>query len=82
MADFHVKLDKEGNIVAGTITKNGVMNNKSIVTGEAFEAVRDHLLFESQKQQQDIAYAWTYKDGKTLILKLEQKDAGEIKEGE
>lgn len=82
MAEYHVKLDKDGKIKAGTMSKTGKWINNSDVTDEAFAAVRDHLLVLIQKENKDITYGWNYANGKTLILKLEQKDTKDIQEGE
>jgi hypothetical protein len=81
MAEYHVKLDeKDGAIKAGTLTKEGKWNHKSVVTNEALEAVRDHLIFVSQKEGRDIAYTWQYQNGMNLILKLEAKKTEEMEQ--
>ena len=82
MAEYHVKVNNEGNIIAGTMTKTGKFTNSSIVTSEALEAARDHLLYMTVKENTPIAYSWNYPNGKTLIMKLEEKETEEIKEGE
>ena len=79
MATYHVQFNREeGNILAGTQTKTGKWQNSSVVTEEAMAAVRDHLLYLSAKEKQDIQYAWNYNNGKTLVLKLEQIDTEKI----
>ena len=82
MAEYHVRTNSEGQIFAGTQTKTGKWQNSSDVTQEALAAVRDHLLIMTQKEDKAIAFAWQYPNGKTLLLKLEEDDSKEIKEGE
>ena len=82
MANFHLKVDQDGVVYAGSVDKNGRMNNKSIVTEEALAAARDHLILLSQKENKILAYRWDYPNGKTIILKIEEKDTSEIKEEE
>ena len=80
MAEYHVRTNKDGTISAGTLKKEGGWNHSSIVTEEVLEAARDHLLTVSLKKNKDICYAWKYENGKTLFLKLEEKDSDQIKE--
>lgn len=79
MANYTIRLGKDG-IEAGVLNKNGQWHSGSDVTEKAFEVVRDHLLRLSAQQKKDIAYAWQYDNGKTLLLKLEEKDTNEMKE--
>ena len=82
MADYRVKVNKEGRILAGTMKKEDVWNHNSDVTEEALAAARDHLLIMSKNEGKDIAYAWQYDNGNTVILKLEVKKIDEIKQEE
>lgn len=81
MANYRVKVNEDGMILAGSTTKTGKFANSSVVTDEALSAVRDHLLIVTQKEQKPMAYAWNYPNGKTIILKLEERDTEELKEG-
>ena len=80
MAEYHVRLNKEGNIIAGVTNKAGKMTNSTVVTEEALAAVRDHLLIVTHNEDKNIGYAWSYPNGKTIIMKLEEKDSEVIKE--
>lgn len=80
MAEYHVKLNENGDIIAGSTTKSGKFSNSSIVTEETLAAVRDHLLRLIANKKQDMMYAWNYPNGKTILLKLEEKDTTEIKD--
>ena len=82
MAEYHVKLNDNGDIIAGIVSKTGKFTNSSVVTSEALLAVREHLLLLTKKENKDIAFGWSYPNGKTILLKLEQRDTSEIKEGE
>lgn len=83
MAEYHVKVNQEGEIIAGTTSKTGKFTNSSVVTQEALEAVREHLLMKIQKENSDIAVGWKYPEQKVLLyLRLEQKPLEEVKEGE
>ena len=82
MAEYHVKINNEGGIIAGTVSKAGKFTNSSVVTDEALAAVRDHLLMVIQKEGKSMAYCWNYPNGKSIILKLEEQDTEEIKEQE
>ena len=77
---YHIGLDDEGKIIIGTKTKTGKWNNKTEVTAEALAATRDHLLKMIAKEKQDIYYGWQYSNGKTVLLKLEEKNTSDIKE--
>ena len=77
---YHVGLNEYGNIIAGTKTKTGKWQNTSIVTEEVLAAARDHLLRMIAKEEKDISYGWQYPNGKTILLKLEEKNTSDIKE--
>jgi len=79
MAKYDIRLSKDG-IEAGMLNKNGQWHSGSDVTEKTLAIVRDHLIRMSQKEGRYIAYAWKYDNGKTLILKLEEKDTEEIKQ--
>ena len=80
MATYHIGLTQDGEIQVGTKTKAGKWSNVTTVTDEALAAVRDHLLLKIQKEEKEVVYGWNYNNGKTLILKLEEKDTEELKE--
>lgn len=81
MAEYHVKVNSDGEIIAGTVSKTGKFTNSSVVTREALEAVKDHLLIKTQKENKDIAFGWEYPNKNVvLFLKLEQKPIKELKE--
>ena len=77
---YHIGLTEDGAIQIGTKTKTGKWSKTENATDEALCAVRDHLLIATQKENKPICYAWNYPNGKTLLLKLEEKDTEEIKE--
>ena len=79
MATYHVRTNKEGEIIAGTLSKTEKWTNSTVVTEEALAAVRDHLITMSQKESKAMAYAWEYTNGKTLLLKLEELDTDTVK---
>lgn len=79
MAKYDIRLSENG-IEAGMLNKNGQWHSGEDVTEKALSVVRDHLIRMSQKEGRDVAYAWQYDNGKTLMLKLEQKDTEEIKQ--
>ena len=81
MAKYDVRLSKDG-IEAGMLNKNGQWHSGSDVTEKAFAVVRDHLIRLSKQEGTDVCYAWNYSNGKTLMLKLEQKDTEEVKKDE
>ena len=75
MAVYHVYHNSDGKrIFAGTTNKKGdKWVNKTDVTQEAIEAVRDHFIAVRNEQKDDpeaVGYAWTLQDGKRIILKL------------
>ena len=71
MSEYHVSCGMFG-IYAGTIQKNGTeWKDKTRVTDEAIEAVRDWLLSEAQFYNKTYSgYSWTTKDGKTVTLRM------------
>ena len=75
MADYHVKVRKDGTIVAGP---SDLKKHASDVTDETIVAVRDHLLIAAEKNKELIGYRWDYNNGKTLILKLEEIDTAAL----
>ena len=80
--NYHVKVNQDGVIEVGTISKDGKWTRKADVTSEALEAVRDHLLIMTVKEQKAMAFAWQYPNGKTLIMKLEEQVSEDVKESE
>jgi len=79
MAKFGLKMDQDGTIYAGTIDKNGKMNNKGEVTMQALEAVRDHFLVKAKNDNCD-GYRWPLSNGKILTLKISVEEPEEEKE--
>jgi len=75
MAEYHVKVRKDGRIFAGP---SDLKKHASDVTDEAVVAMRDHLLIETEKKKELIGYRWDYNNGKTLILKIEELDTAEL----
>lgn len=74
MADYHVGCGAFG-IYAGTISKPGMWRNKSEVTDEALEAVRDYLADNFLKDgKTQGGYEWTRKDGKVVKLMVFLED--------
>lgn len=75
MSEYHVSCGMFG-IYAGTVKKNGAeWKDKTCVTDEAIEAVRDWLLSEAQSDNRNSGgYAWTTKDGKTVTLRVSIED--------
>ena len=72
MAEYHVGCGLAG-IYAGTIQKPGMWRNKSCVTDEAVEAVRDYLIDERLgglgcSKSSTGGYEWALKDGRTVQL--------------
>lgn len=67
MAEYHVSCGIMG-IYAGTVKKNGKeWLNKSCVTEEAIEAVRDYMA-SNIHETGSFGYSWKRKDGKTVKL--------------
>lgn len=81
MAKYDIRLTENG-IELGMLNKNGQWHSGEEATEKVMSIVRDHLIKLSVKEGHDIAYAWQYNNGKTLMLKLEEKDTTEIKEEE
>ena len=80
MADYHVGCGIAG-IYAGTIKKNGIeWQNKSCVTDEAIEAVRDWFVSNINERTGSYGFSWKFKDGRTVKL-IAKIDEGE-QEGE
>lgn len=71
MSEYHVSCGMFG-IYAGTVKKNGnEWKDKTRVTDEAIEAVRDWLLSEAQfNNRTSSGYSWTTKEGNTVTLKV------------
>lgn len=85
MAEYHVGCGAFA-IYAGTLNKNkNLWQNKSEVTDEAIEAVRDYIVetelggFDSEKKSG--GYAWTLKDGRTVELYVTIKEKDEKDNG-
>lgn len=67
MANYHVGCGIAA-IYAGTIKKNGIeWQNKSAVTEEAIDAVRDYLA-SNIKDTGSYGYSWRRRDGKIVKL--------------
>lgn len=79
---YHIKFDEEAKeILAGTMNKKCTkFINCSAVTDEALKAVRDHFIYLSNTRKEDVAFAWQYPNGKTLVMKFEVVDSDKIKE--
>jgi hypothetical protein len=82
MENYHVKVNEEGRIFAGVLEDEKTWKESSDVTEEALEAVKEHLLAMIRKENKDISFCWNYNNGKSLILKLEEKDTSEIQNDE
>ena len=68
MAEFHVGCGIDG-IYAGTVKKNGEeWKNKSEVTTEAINAVRNWLLMNKPEDKEQFGYVWDRKDGGHVTL--------------
>lgn len=85
MAEYHVGCGAFG-IYAGTLEpKNkSLWRNKSDVTEEAIEAVRDHMVLEllggfDCSKALSSGWAWKLKDGRTveLLVKIKEKNDGD-----
>ena len=73
MADYHVGCGLAG-IYAGTVKKNGKeWQNKSLVTDEAINAVRDYLLLQLKPDDKCTGFEWKTKDGRIIKLMLSVK---------
>lgn len=78
MAEYHVGCNLFGDrIYAGTLEpKNkNLWRNKSDVTEEAIEAVRDHMVMEllggfDCSKVSSSGWAWALKDGRTVELRV------------
>lgn len=79
MAEYHVGCGAFA-IYAGTLNSKNkkIWQNKSEVTDEAIEAVRDYIVetelggFDNEKKSG--GYAWTLKDGRTVELRVTIKE--------
>ena len=74
MAEYHVGCGISG-IYAGTVKKNGTeWKNKSCVTDEAVDAVRDWFVSNINERTGSYGFSWKFKDGRTLklIAKIEE----------
>lgn len=70
MAEYHVGCGIAG-IYAGTVKKNGIeWQNKSFVTDEAIDAVRDYLMNQIKEGEKCAGYEWKTKDGRKVKLML------------
>ncbi len=69
MAQYHVGCGIAG-IYAGTLKKNFEWLNKSNVTDEAIDAVRDYLFGKMKPGENTMGYSWRLKDGRTIELKV------------
>lgn len=76
MAEYHVGAGEiTGNIYAGTFSKDGKKwKDRTDVTDEAINAVRDHLASQMGPQDSTIGYEWKRKDGKKVTLTLAIKE--------
>lgn len=85
MAEYHVGCGPiSGEIFAGTLSKNkDRWLNRSTVTDEAINAVRDHLVDMARREHREwYGYEWYLKDGRkvALSIKIEEghKEGGEV----
>ena len=83
MAEYHVGCGAFG-IYAGTLEpKNkSLWRNKSDVTEEAIEAVRDHMMMEllggfDCSKASSSGWEWTLKDGRVVEIRVTIKDGKE-----
>lgn len=69
MAEYHVGCGFAG-IYAGTLKpkKKDEWLNKSLVTDEAIDAVRDYLFMNMKSGDKTNGYSWKRKDGRTIDL--------------
>jgi len=73
MADYHVGCGIAG-IYAGVLRKNGhEWKDKTCVTEEALEAVRDWLLEEKRPEDERYGYCWRKPDGEEVWLTVTVK---------
>ena len=71
MANYHVGCGIAG-IYAGTLKKNGnEWLNKSLVTDEAIDAVRDYLMLQKKDGDTFFGYEWSLKGGGKVKLSVE-----------
>lgn len=76
MAKYHVGGGLAG-IYAGTFNKEGISwQSKTLVTNEAINAVRDHLVAQCEQAGMTTAtYEWQRNDGKRVQLVVRIKEA-------
>ena len=69
MAEYHVGCGLAG-IYAGTLKpkKKDEWQNKSLVTDEAVDAVRDYLFLNMKPGDKTNGYSWKLQDGRTIEL--------------
>ena len=69
MAEYHVGCGLAG-IYAGTLKpkKKDEWLNKSLVTDEAIDAVRDYLFMNMKSGDKTNGYSWKLKDSRTIEL--------------
>ena len=77
MTEYHVGCGPiSGEIFAGTLSKNkDRWLNRSTVTDEAINAVRDHLIVMAKQEHKEwYGYEWSLKGGGkvTLSIKIEE----------
>lgn len=77
MAEYHVGCGAFG-IYAGTLMPNKELwRNKSEVTDEAINAVRDYMMGEFVKNEKTQGgYEWRTKDGRTVSLTIRVESGG------
>lgn len=87
MAEYHVGCGAFG-IYAGTLNKEKTMwRNKTEVTDEAINAVRDYMVMEllggtDCKKATKSGYEWDLADGRKVVLSIGVKEGGSDVVGE
>ena len=78
MDAYHVGCGIAG-IYAGTLKKNGQeWHDKSEVTDEAIECVRDWLVSKAQNEgKKKFGYSWKLKNGGSINLFMQMEDYGD-----
>lgn len=78
MAEYHVGCGLAG-IYAGALKpkKKDEWLNKSLVTDEAIDAVRDYLFMNMKSGDNTNGYSWKLKDGRTVELVVRVRPAEE-----
>ena len=78
MAEYHVGCGLAG-IYAGTLKKSGIeWQNKTLVTDEAVDAVRDYLMLQLKQGEHCTGFEWKTKDGRSIKLMLSVKKSIDI----